>query len=295
MKHNKGTRSFIAVLLVISLFAVTGIGNRAYATSEEIKSQIDFPAICETMNEYEVISILAEQSTNDLLAIGYTYQEIQDIRNYKQLYTEHIEELSNLDTNVLKAHGYSISQIYDIKNFTGNEEQISNIAAYVELNAEVSRFGFDGEYTRGTFIYSWKWHGIPQFKLKDIVAVGWNDWKTESERSTVSYMNIETGQYIYSKSATFSSENVATNGVAHKFSVSEDSNYSYASTGNGSFTFRSDTHCRKDLYFYASYGHSRFVMTDPSFSVSFSGFDPSVSFTGGVHEEDFKNGEVICH
>lgn len=130
--------------------------------------------------------------------------------------------------------------------------------------------------------------------MKDIVAFGWNDWIVETQRSNVSYMNILTGNYTYNKSATYEAENVQTRGAAHKFSVSEDNNYSYAKTGDGSFTVKSDVQARKDMYLYASYGHSEIVASAPSFSVGTSGAGLSISYSFGVSTIASVNKNKAC-
>jgi len=250
--------------------------------------------VCETVSEYEAVAELAKRSTNDLICAGYNLQEIQNIKNYKELYVGHIEELNSLSTETLKEHGYTDGQIYDIRNFTGAESQIARIGATLTLQVNITSLKYDGQYTRGTIIYSWLWNGIPEFKMKDIVAFGWNDWIVETQRSNVSYMNILTGNYTYNKSATYEAENVQTRGAAHKFSVSEDNNYSYAKTGDGSFTVKSDVQARKDMYLYASYGHSEIVASAPSFSVGTSGAGLSISYSFGVSTIASVNKNKAC-
>lgn len=274
---KRNLSAMLALMMLLASICTVGAYEAPY-----VDARNDLPAICVTVSEYEVISELAKRSSTDLINAGYSAQEIQDIRNYKELYVEHIVGLNDLSTEALKEHGYTDSQIYEIRNFTGSEAQIARIGATMTLQADITSLKYDGKYSRGTIIYSWLWNGIPEFKMKDIVAFAWNDWIVETQRSSVSYMNIQTGKYTNEKSATYVTANLQTMGAAHRFNVSEDSNYSYAKTGNGSFTVRSDVQTRKDMYLYASYGHSEAIASAPSYSISVTGGGFSISFSLGV-------------
>ena len=283
----------LSVMLALLILLASICTVSAYETSST-SAQDNSSFVCKTVSEYEVIANLARRSSNDLIDAGYSLQEIQNIKNYKELYVEHIGELNNLSTEVLKEHGYTNSQIYDIRNFTGAESQIARVGATVTLQVNITSLKYDGNYTRGTVIYSWLWNGVPEFKMKDIVAFAWNDWSVEAQRSNVSYMNIQTGKYIDNHPATYTEENVQTMGAAHRFNVSEDNNYSYAKTGDGSFSVKSDVHARKDMYLYASYGHSEILASAPSYSVSTSGSSLSISFSLGVSTVASVNKSKVC-
>lgn len=277
-------RILSVILVLLTLFASICTVSAYETSSASVQDNSSF--VCTTVSEYEVVADLAKRSNNDLVNAGYSIQEIQNIKNYKELYVEHIVKLNNLSTEILKEHGYTDSQIYDIRNFTGAESQIARIGATLSLNAKVNSLKYDGKYTRGTITYSWLWNGIPEFKMTDIIAFAWNDWVVETERSSVSYMDTLTGTYTSTKSANYITASPLTDGAAHSFSVSANSNYSYAKTGNGSFSVKSDVQARKDMYIYAAYGHSQVVASTPSFSVGMSsgglsdGF--SISFSLGV-------------
>ena len=267
--------SFILALIIVFSFSVCTASAQQYVAN--------VPEPQWSMNEYEAMKILAQQSPSVLSAEGYTTEEIQNIQNYEQIYIEHIESLNELDTSTLIKHGYTTDQINIIRNFSGSEEQAARVAAKLTLQMDVNDFHDDGDYTRGTVIYSWRWSGIPTLMMKDVIAVSWNNWIVENERSTLNYVNVNTGEFEYSGSAIFSKEknDEQSEGCAHMFSLVQN-DYYYAQTGNGSFVIRSDTHVRKDLSIYMTYGHSQITASWPELSIGIGGADGSIDLGFGV-------------
>lgn len=228
-----------------------------------------------------------------LASAGYEDEDIAKIKNYKEILSEHIAELNTFSDDVLVELGYSESQIEDIRTFDGSETQMARISATVTINTHPVDFAYDGDYTRGRFVYNWKWNGVPEFKLRDMVAVSWNDWAVEAETSYVCYSRSDTGVAAMSSTATFTQDGNGTTGATHSFLMRDDSNsLYYASNGNGSFTIRSDVHAKKDFYYYIAYGHSQLVASI-SFSVSTGGGDASISFSLGTVIVSSKKGELI--
>lgn len=75
----------------------------------------------QTINEYEALKALAEESSAVLAEKGFSSAEISKIQNYKQTYSDHITSLQDLPIEVLARHGYTTKQIAAIKNFNGSE------------------------------------------------------------------------------------------------------------------------------------------------------------------------------
>lgn len=288
-----------ALSLTTPTLAVNG-STTVYNPEFDIASNSDeaIASVSITISEYEMIASLAQIPTDDLLSAGYTREEISDIKNYKQLFTKQIEELDQLETETLLKLGYTASQINDIRNFTGDEAQIARLAANVSIYASINYLRYDGDYTRGVLAYSWSWDGVPDFKLMDIVAISWNHWVVEDNRSTVNYVHYASGEYYNSLPATLSfgeNENkVEVSGAAHKFIMQQDTNLYYARSGNGSFTIRSDVHAKKDIYFYIAYGHTQLLMSSPTFTVGTGGADGSISFSIGTSTVASYTGSGIC-
>lgn len=242
-----------------------------------------------TINEYELAERLASETPATLSEKGFDSNEIAEIKNYKEIYRNHIKNLNTLNDDVLLSNGYTNDQISIIRSFTGSDEEMRRLGATLNLNASPSNFRFDGTYTRGTLNYSWSWASIPAFKMQDMVAVSWNNWAVTSNSSNVKYYNVNTGAYYTSQAATFSQDGNGVLGAGHKFKVSLSDNYYYAKSGSGSFTVQSDVQAKKDFYYYMEYGHSQLV-TSISFSVGVGGGDASIGFTTGTVAADSAKG-----
>ena len=55
-----------------------------------------------SINEYELVKQLEQKSDTQLRSIGYDDEEINQIRNYDELFKENIEEIKSIDEDVLK-------------------------------------------------------------------------------------------------------------------------------------------------------------------------------------------------
>lgn len=280
-------KTTFALLLAMFLFAF--FTTNAYAASTELEIR-PIGTSTATINEYTAMSELAKQSTESLRAMGYSTTNISEIRNYKNTYINHIEQLEKYDVATLKEFGYTETQISVIKNFKETEADLTRASASVTLTITVE-LSYDGDYTTGYYRYNWKWSGIPAFKMNDQVAVSWNDWAVTKEASTVSYYNLNTAKYCTTTSATYTDGGNGIEGASHKFSMLYK-NENYAKQGTGSFTVQSDVHGKKDMYYYVAYGHSQ-VAVNVGFSVSKGGADASITFSLGVSIADEAKGRVV--
>lgn len=233
------------------------------------------------INEYELAERMAMQTPATLASEGFDSAEIATLKNYKNIYRNHIASLNELSDEALQKNGYSKSQIELIRSFTGSEQEMRRLGATMTLTATTSNFRYNGNYTVGTLKYNWAWQSVPVFKMTDMLAVSWNNWTVTANSSAIKYYKVTTGEYYTQKSATFTQDSNGVLGAAHKFAVSLSDNYYYAKSGSGSFTVQSDTHSKKDFYYYISYGHSQ-VQPTISFSVSAGGGEASIGFTSGT-------------
>lgn len=280
------TRKFITAL--IFLLCMIGMLVPAYADGQPIESSSN-TVTSVSLNEFELVRDFSHKSTAELAAIGYSTEEIEQIHNYRQAYAEHVEQLNQLEDDVLLHHGYTLDQISDIRNFTGDEAQMARIGATLTISTSTVQFNYDGNYSRGILAYTWKWNGVPEFKLYDMVSVSWNDWVVENNRSVVDYFYVSSGQAYGSFPATFTQDGNGTEGAAHKFVMQMENVLCYAKSGSGSFSVRSDVHAAKDFYYFIAYGHSR-LTGNISFSVGVGGADASISFSMGVVTEASHSG-----
>ena len=89
-----------------------------------------------TVNEYELLSDLQNESNSALAAKGYTYEQIDSIHNLKESYAAHLEQFTDLSDSALKNLGYSDEQIAIFREFNGSETQIQALAA--DLNIDLT-------------------------------------------------------------------------------------------------------------------------------------------------------------
>lgn len=278
-------KNSISILLSLLLFTFLSLPVIPVFAAESNENSI-------TMNEYELVKQLAGESISSLQEKNFDSAEISDIKNYKNVFNKHISNLNTLSDNALIANGYSKSQINIIRNFHGTDAELRRLGATLTLSASTHNFKFDGNYTTGKLTYSWKWNSIPAFKMKDMIAASWNNWATTNNSSNIKYYNVNTGAYHTQSAATFSTDSNGTSGAGHKFNVSKSDNYYYAKSGSGSFTVRSDTHAKKDFFYYIAYGHSQ-LSPSINFSVGIGGADASISFSAGTVISGSKNGSAL--
>lgn len=272
---------FLILSLIISTFTTVGFAGEKEDSS---KAQI---------SEYEVFEELSEIPTKDLLARGFTSEEVQVIKDYDKKYQEHIKELSSRSDDILLKFGYSEEQISIIRNYSGQEEETRSLSATLTIVATQKLFTWDRNYTTGKFSYKWQWQGMPMSKSEDIVAIGWNGWWATSENCYVRYYDMTTGDFVTSKSLTKVSPDGnqgGIGGIGYKFKLRPLNTNSFAQKGEGSAYVQSDTHTQKDFFYYLSYGHTQ-LTASPSFSVSSSDVSAGVTFSAGVIEMDFDNND----
>lgn len=252
----------------------------------------DNNSVTVSLNEYELAERLAMQTPATLAGEGFDSAEIANLKNYKNIYRNHIKSLNELSDEALQKNGYTKSQIDLIRSFTGSEAEMRRLGATMTLTVSTSNFRYDGDYSVGTLKYNWTWQSVPAFKMTDMLAASWNGWAVTANSSSIKYYKVTTGEYYTQKSATFTQDGNGTSGAAHKFAVSLSDNYYYAKSGSGSFTVKSDAHSKKDFYYYISYGHSQIHPTI-SFSVGIGGGDASIGFTSGTSIPASAKGEVV--
>ena len=211
----------IFLLLIMILAMSTTAFAQDYQTSS-LSQEV-------TLNEFELAKQLAEESVSTLNAKGYSFVEIENIKNYQDVYHSHIKELNMLSDSSLKNNGYSQEQIIIIRNFTGTDTEMTRLGATLTLNSVPVSFKYTtGGLTTGKLTYNWRWTGVPAFKMQDMVAVSWNNWDVIGNSSYVDYYNVNTGAYNTSQSATYSEDGNGLLGAGHKFPYV----FTSSSTGN---------------------------------------------------------------
>lgn len=266
---------FTSMLVIAILMAP--IVSSASGTSEVTTKKV-------TINEYEMMEQLSEETDTRLVSLGYSLTEVSQINDYKEVFCAHIESLDSLSDDVLYNNGYTKEQIKTIRNFSGTEEEMRSVAASVSVSASITSHYYDGDYTYAKLVYNWLWSGVPAFKSFDVIGASWNDWFITSKSLTVKYYNKDTGAYYSTLSPTFIGANLGTVGGGYKFRLATSDNVNYGKVGSGSYNLKSDVHAKKDIAYNISYGHSQIVVSSPSISIGNGGVSGSISFSFGTVE-----------
>lgn len=283
MEKSKIVMSLWLVVLMI-------LGTLSVSLADTPENEMPFEENKVVINEYELLKELSSKSESTLSEKGYSSKEIQKLKNFHQIYVDHLNELKKLDDSTLKKLGYTPKQIIVLRDFDESEEQAISLAADLRIYSSTANFNYDGNYSRGRLVYNWYWTGVPSFKLQDAVAVSWNNWAVESNTSYVSYYTVNTGDFYTNKNATFTTEGHTYEGAGHKFNVSMSDHYYYAQRGGGTFDVRSDSHIEKDFAYYIAYGH-QMILPSITFSLTPGGGAASLSFNNGTVIQDANTGE----
>lgn len=238
-----------------------------------------------TTNEYETLKQLSKQSDFSILSKGYNKQELDIIRNIEIEYPKHLIKYKTFSKEDLENLGYTEEQITLLRNYEGQEEQTIKLAATVnttlsELKLEYSPTD-DKTYTK--FRYRFAWSGVPLFKMKDIIAVSWNDWNlTDTMVRGMRYADVMNSQNLRGDlTPVFVKNNGPNNfGAGYKFDMAIEDNRYYAQTGV--FDFELYNHGKKNLSVYAEYGHNTLGL-NPVFSIP--GLF-SIDFSTGINIAD---------
>ena len=259
-------KKLMSLLLCLALVFVASAP--AFAADIEVEAQ----PISVTINEYQALKELAEESSVALAQAGYSSNEITAIQNYHETYVTHVSNLNTLSDAALSANGYSASQITTIRSFSGTEAELTSLGATLTIYSTPTAFSYTtGGRTTGRLAYNWYWTGIPAIKMKDMVAASWNNWVVTDNSSYVSYYSVNTGAYYTQEEATFEyASNDVLTGAGHKFYMTMSDNYYYAKSGGGTFDVKSDGLYQKDFYYYIEYGHAT-LSYDIGFGVSIPG------------------------
>ena len=272
------------------------------AAADVLAEQIVSPTmVVQVFNEFEAMEAMSQIPIEELIETGYDEMDIAQIQNYKQRYIDHVKDLDSKTDDVLKAVGYTDEQIEIIRNFHGTDSELRAIGSKVNITARGS-LSHDGQYTKGTVYYSWEWSGIPSFKMKDEIAISWNDWECLNDNGVVYYYDKITGASTGRVAQVETDKgNTETEGIAHRFDVAMNDNYYYAKKGSGSFEVRSTVfgpNVKKNMNYYMAYGHSQLNFSGSiSFSVGTGGAEGSISFSpsfGTVIAGEKANSWIYC-
>lgn len=276
MKKEKVLSALMAATMACSM------ATPAFATQAPIAMDEQSTHSEAITNEYLAMKEMSEESNDELMAVGYSVQEVSEIRNYKDLYDEHILNLAKLDEDKLAAFGYREEQIDVIKNFepsTATEEDRSLISAHCITTSTISNYTGKTATITSTF----NWDGVPSFKFTDCFVTSWNNWQIDSKVSSpITYVNVNDPSKTYKRNTQSwkdSDTGLTSYGIGISFPVSQDDNYYYADSGR--CTFRVKSASIQNIETASRYGHTQIA---PSISFSLPG-GVAISFAPGIVSE----------
>ena len=163
----------IITLSLTILIAITTSINTFALTKENISNSSDFydKVIDETVqtvefNEYDEFKKIQSMSEEELLASGWTSQEIEEIKTFdfeKELKKREIEKV------LLGNSSRDISILSDELERDWSEEEISARAATINLVMGMSTVTNGGR--DWTLYYEWHWTDRPVFAMTDIFGI----------------------------------------------------------------------------------------------------------------------------
>lgn len=232
------------------------------------------------VNEYDLLSQMAEESSSALLARGYSLNEVNTIQNLDSEYRAHLEQFTDMDSESLRNLGYSDEQILILRNFSGAQSEIKALSAvcYLSLYCDYVTWSSTDNRTNSRLRYSFNWSGVPLVKTTDIVSVRWNDWTLHSHSANVTYAPVSGSGSNKIINATYVPNNgPLAYGSSFRFAMTQTDNSYWGKSGTGYFNVYYN-YSKKDMSAYAEYGHSTITCT-PSVSIPASG---EFSFTYGT-------------
>lgn len=133
-------------------------------------------------NEYEVMEQLAAESSGALAKKGFTAEEITAVKNYREIFENHIEELDNLYSDEeLLTFGYIDDEVLIIRDFKNLTPTLRNAySSQLAANLTLSLTAKNAlSYTNGVnkikLNYKFDWTRVPTMKFTDKFGLSWND------------------------------------------------------------------------------------------------------------------------
>lgn len=270
------------ICTILALVLISIIPAQAFANENELN--------CQTfvVNEEKIIEQLKKSSDEELHKMGYTTQQIEEIRKFD--YFEALSARAKLDDETLTLYNYSPDEIQELREYVASGGRAKG---KINSNSLKITLKFDnitkGKQANGTI--SWEWTKTTLIQFIDCVAVA---WKTTSG-STINYSK-NTNNFV-SLTLTKINPNVAgaqTTTATKQWSVKDNQSiyanipigtYGYfAFKGSGKFTIKSTSGTFNEFYIDCAYAHYTISAT-PNISISDGKTNLSISFKGGLNDD----------
>jgi len=248
---------------------------------KEILSIPDYSHIAEdnskfnvTINEYEALKELNEElNKGRSLDLNLTDEEMNVIKNYKEMYTNKIEELQLWSTEKLENFNYTQEQIEAIKNFDGSEDMLLRASSKCTVSGDFNSFNPSNRGTTAELIMEFRWNGVQSNWFNDIFAVAWSSpFNATNLDGYVEYKDKD-GHYKY---IDHNPKAAGLFGSYISFPKYKDERPEpfYVSAGSIIIDLKSNTYI-SDITGYAEYGYTNFnvspnVTIDANLGISFN-------------------------
>jgi hypothetical protein len=283
---RKSVSRILSLLLVLSLMLAVCISS---AVSAETNTEHETLVSQTVANEYDMYKDFNSKSENLLIKDGYTKNQITDLKSvdFKQELKKKVDRLAKLDDTQLVAKGYSVEQIKDIKNYTGSEEQVYALSATLTFTTIIVGTSKSSTYSQATFRTSFTWSSVPVWLETDIIAVPWSEGMYLDTGSFFTYGEYDyydeyTDTYVSTSSTTVTPE--LNKGASIKIDMGDhnsDIGGVYAKKGVMGYRIFKEASVTA-IAIQPTYGHTTLHIGSPS--VSFPA-GVSVSFSWGTDTE----------
>lgn len=259
---KKGIILFVAVmLLVATVFPSTVLADTSAESGSGNTQTVVY-------NEYTQLQKLQAMKNFELIQLGFTSTQIQEIRNVN--YPEVLKERANLPQAKLAAMGYSPNEIIQLKNYDGSSLQAYSLGATLSLTIDKGTLS-NGRYTYNSSSnrtywqnnYKWSWSSTPAMMFTDTVGAGWAPTMSlYSSSSTVNYKNYQSGSSAGTVTSSFALKgtNTAKSGNFEVADYYAKGRYNWAYKGSG-FVKVSASGKIRDLQMDIAYGHATWAVT----------------------------------
>lgn len=156
----------VSILLLMLIFVFS-----LQVSSSSANSDIESKVFEHELNEYQMIKELQAKQDNDLFLMGYTSDQIAQLKNLD--YAAELRKRSSYDDVTLESMGYSAKQIDLLKNFKGTEEEIIILAASLSLTGYRNNFWYSSGNQYYKITFNWQWSSAPVWMMSDIIGIGW--------------------------------------------------------------------------------------------------------------------------
>lgn len=277
MKTTKKLLSFILAILMLCIPTTV-----AFAQTTDEAPQVY------VINEEEMMEELQSKTDDELSEIGYSTEDIQEIRDFD--YFEELSKRAEFDDETLRLYGYTDDEISTLREYVNSD---GRTRLTISPNTLTISLGFISRMNgvRATFKLDWEWKRVPIQRNIDCVGAAWRVDKGDKmyfipyndEYMTVTYKKINPA----AGGPNSASENFKWNGddfytkvpILTSFAGSKDY-FSYSGTGRFTISVKNTTNERfETLSVAVAYGHYYKTVTI-GISASLSATPFSISFTG---------------